>query len=163
MRVRANGPKAGRGGWRLATGALLLAGCAGYVAAPLALDHPAHPDAPATSEPAPSPTLAYSRADIPAVQPIPPVAATPHGGHGSGPSAAEGSPTVVGEGEVIATVPNASQIIVEHGEIAGFMEAMTMGYRVEPTSLLAGLKQGDKVRFTIDVQRRAIVGIEKLQ
>jgi Cu/Ag efflux protein CusF len=43
------------------------------------------------------------------------------------------------------------------------MEAMTMGYRVDPVSLLAGLKQGDKVRFTIDVQRRAIIGIDKLQ
>jgi Cu/Ag efflux protein CusF len=42
------------------------------------------------------------------------------------------------------------------------MEAMTMGYRVDPASLLAGLKAGDKVRFTIDVRRRAIVGIDKL-
>ena len=83
--------------------------------------------------------------------------------HGARPTEARSSPTVVGEGEVIATVPTASQIVVEHGEIEGFMEAMTMGYRVDPPSLLAGLKQGDKVRFTIDVQRRAIVGIEKLQ
>jgi Cu/Ag efflux protein CusF len=37
-----------------------------------------------------------------------------------------------------------------------------MGYRIDPPSLLQGLKQGDKVRFTIDVQRRAIIGIEKL-
>ena len=69
----------------------------------------------------------------------------------------------VGEGEVVATVPNASQIVVEHGEIKGFMEAMTMGYRVDPPSLLTDLKEGDKVRFTIDVQRRAIVEIEKLR
>ena len=51
-----------------------------------------------------------------------------------------GSPTVVGEGEVVATVPKASQIVLEHGEIKGFMEAMTMGYRIDPASLLAGLK-----------------------
>ena len=38
-----------------------------------------------------------------------------------------------------------------------------MGYRVDPPSLLAGLKPGDQVRFTIDVERRAIVGIEKLR
>lgn len=163
MRAGANGPKAGGGGRCLAAGALLLAGCAGYVAAPLALNHPAHPDAAATSEPAASPTLAYSRADIPAVHPSPPVAAKPHEGHGSRPSAAEGSPTVVGEGEVIATVPSANQIVVEHGEIAGFMEAMTMGYRIDPPSLLAGLQQGDKVRFTIDVQRRAIIEIERMK
>ena len=39
--------------------------------------------------------------------------------------------TVVGEGEIVATVPKASQIVLEHGEIKGFMEAMTMGYRIE--------------------------------
>jgi Cu/Ag efflux protein CusF len=76
--------------------------------------------------------------------------------------AAQGAPqTVVADGKVIATVPNASQIVVEHGEIKGFMDAMTMGYRVEPPSLLEGLKSGDKVRFTIDVPKKAIVKIEK--
>ena len=70
---------------------------------------------------------------------------------------------VVGEGEVVALAPKANQIVVEHGEIKGFMEAMTMGYRIDPPSLLTGLEPGDKVRFTIDVQRRAIVAIEKLR
>jgi Cu/Ag efflux protein CusF len=40
---------------------------------------------------------------------------------------------------------------------------MTMGYRVEPPSLLEGLKFGDKVRFTIDVPKKAIVKIEKIK
>jgi Cu/Ag efflux protein CusF len=70
---------------------------------------------------------------------------------------------ITADGKVIATVPNASQIVVEHGEIKGFMEAMTMGYRVEPATLLEGLKFGDKVRFTIDVPKKAIVKIEKLK
>ena len=39
----------------------------------------------------------------------------------------------------VSTVPKANQIVVEHGEIKGFMEAMTMGYRIDPPSLLAGL------------------------
>jgi Cu/Ag efflux protein CusF len=69
--------------------------------------------------------------------------------------------TVIGEGKVVATVPNASQLVVEHGEIKGFMEAMTMGYRVDPPSLLEGLKAGDKVRFTIDVSSKAIIKIER--
>jgi len=43
------------------------------------------------------------------------------------------------------------------------MDAMTMGYRVEPPSLLEGLKSGDQVRFTIDVQNKAIVKIEKMK
>jgi Cu/Ag efflux protein CusF len=142
---------------------MLLAGCAGYEMAPLAANHPAHPEAPVTPELAPSQTLAYSRADIPSVQPVSPVMAAPHEGHASRQSEASASTTVVGEGEVIATVPNASQLVLEHGELKGFMEAMTMGYRVDPASLLAALQPGDKVRFTIDVQRRAIVRIEKLQ
>jgi Cu/Ag efflux protein CusF len=71
--------------------------------------------------------------------------------------------TVVAEGKVVATVPNANQIVVEHGEIKGFMDAMTMGYRVEPPSLVDGLKSGDKVRFTIDVPKKAIVKIEKVK
>jgi Cu/Ag efflux protein CusF len=71
--------------------------------------------------------------------------------------------TVVGEGEVVGTTPASGQIVIEHGEIAGFMEAMTMGYRTEPPSLLATVKPGDKIRFTIDVARRAILHIEPLK
>jgi len=141
---------------------LMLAGCAGYRLEPLSASHPAHPEAAAAPERPLSATLAYTRSDIPSGRPVPPVTATPDEGRGSGPTGAEGAPTVVGEGEVVSTVPNASQIVVDHGEIEGFMEAMTMGYRVDPASLLAGLKQGDRVRFTIDVSRRAIIEIEKL-
>jgi Cu/Ag efflux protein CusF len=146
-----------------AVASLLLAGCASYELAPLAANHPAHPEAPAASERPPSQTLAYTQSDIPSVQPVSPVAAVPHGEHQSRQTEGGASQTVVGEGEVIATVPNASQIVVEHGEIKDFMEAMTMGYRVDPPSLLAGLKPGDKVRFTIDVPRRTITAIEKVK
>jgi len=149
--------KPGRGeGYQLAfrrNGALLQLDCR---------RDPAHPEAAAAPERPPSATLAYAPSDIPSVRPVSPVTAAPHEGHGSGPSGAGGAPTVVGEGEVVSMVPNASQIVVDHGEIKGFMEAMTMGYRVDPASLLAGLKQGDRVRFTIDVGRRAIIEIEKL-
>jgi Cu/Ag efflux protein CusF len=142
---------------------LLLAGCAGYRLEPLAGSHPANPEAPAAPERLRSQTLAYTSSDIPSVRPVSSVAAAPHQGHGSRTTQGATSQTVIGEGEVIATVPNASQIVVEHGEISGFMEAMTMGYRIDPPSLLAGLKPGDQVRFTIDVGRRAIIGIEKLR
>jgi Cu/Ag efflux protein CusF len=147
----------------LVVGSLMLAGCAGYQLEPLASSHPAYPEATAAPEPPPSQTLAYARSDIPSVQPVSPAAATQHGETQARQPEQGASQTVVGEGEIVSTAPNASQIVVDHGEIKGFMEAMTMGYRVDPASLLAGLKQGDKVRFTIDVQRRAIVGIEKLQ
>jgi mono/diheme cytochrome c family protein len=71
-------------------------------------------------------------------------------------------PSVTGEGKVIAVVPAMEQLVVEHGEITGFMEAMTMGYKVHPASLLDTLKAGDTVRFIIDTQQKAIVKLEKL-
>ena len=141
---------------------LVLAGCAGYRLEPLTTSHPAHPAAVAAPEPPPSQTLAYTPADIPSVDPRSRATAVPHDRQGPPSTETGGTSTVVGQGEVVATVPNASQIVVDHGEIQGFMEAMTMGYQVDPASLLTGLKQGDKVRFRIDVRRRAIIEIEKL-
>jgi Cu/Ag efflux protein CusF len=41
------------------------------------------------------------------------------------------------------------------------MEAMTMGYTVNPASLLDGLNAGDPVKFTIDTQQKAIIKLEK--
>jgi Cu/Ag efflux protein CusF len=141
---------------------LLSAGCAAYQPEPLTANHPAYPDAAAAPERPVSKTLAYTREDIPAPQPV--LAATvQQQGHESQPAAQGEEKTVVGEGKVVATVPNASQIVVDHQEIKGFMEAMTMGYRVDPPSLLEGLKFGDKVRFTIDVPKKAIVKIEKIK
>jgi len=147
----------------LVVAALVVSGCAGYQLGPLAASHPAHPDAPTAPARPTSQTLAYTRSDIPTARQTSTVAATPPPAPGSRPNEGAASERVVGVGEVVATVPNASQIVVEHGEIKGFMEAMTMGYRVDPPSLLTDLKEGDKVRFTIDVQRRAIVEIEKLK
>jgi Cu/Ag efflux protein CusF len=137
---------------------LLSAGCAAYQVEPLSANHPAYPDAAAAPERPASKTLAYTRADIPSPQPVSAMPVEQPGQQ----SAQTEQKTVVAEGKVIATVPNASQIVVEHGEIKGFMEAMTMGYRVDPPSLLEGLKFGDKVRFTIDVPKKAIVKIEKM-
>ena len=71
--------------------------------------------------------------------------------------------SVIGEGQVIAVVPASEELVVKHGPIKGFMEAMTMGYKVSPSSLLKQLKAGDTVRFTIDTGEKAIVKIEKLK
>ena len=142
----------------LAIALLPLAGCAAYQLEPLSANHPAYPDAAAAPQRPVSKTLAYTRADIPSPQPVSAMPAEQPGQQ----SAQTEQKTVVADGKVIATVPNASQIVVEHGEIKGFMEAMTMGYRVDPPSLLEGLKYGDKVRFTIDVPKKAIIKIEKM-
>jgi Cu(I)/Ag(I) efflux system periplasmic protein CusF len=137
---------------------LMLIGCAAYELQPLSMNHPANPEATAAPARTVSKTLAYTRADIPSTRPVL-AAAAQQGDQGATGSAQQ---MIVADGKVVATVPNASQIVVEHGEIKGFMEAMTMGYRVDPPSLLEGLKFGDKVRFTIDVPKKAIVKIEKL-
>ena len=70
--------------------------------------------------------------------------------------------SVTGEGRVIAVEPGSEELVVKHGDIPGFMGPMTMGYRVNPPSLLKRLKAGDSVRFTIDTEQKAIVKIEKL-
>ncbi len=138
----------------------MVTGCAAYQLQPVGMNHPAHPEAVVSPMRSVSKTLAYTRADIPSPLPIAAVVAPQ--GQESQQTAQGEQKTVVADGKVVATVPNASQIVVEHGEIKGFMEAMTMGYRVDPPSLLEGLKFGDKVRFTIDVPKKAIVKIEKL-
>lgn len=70
---------------------------------------------------------------------------------------------VTGEGKVMALVSGSHQIVVDHEEIKGFMDAMIMGYSVNSPFLLTGLKPGDKIRFTIDTDKRAISKIEKLK
>ncbi len=55
----------------------------------------------------------------------------------------------------------AGRIIIEHEEMPGFMAAMTMSYLVEPADLLAGLKPGDRVGFTIDADKREITALRR--
>ena len=57
-------------------------------------------------------------------------------------------------------VPASEQLVVEHGEIKGFMEVMIMGYKVKPRRCWPSSYGRDTVRFTIDTQAQAIVKIE---
>lgn len=142
----------------------VVLGCAtAYELPQLTTQHPAHPGATAAPAASPSTTLAYTPADMPAPQPPVRTAQSgmPHPMHGTGSAAAQSQATVVGDGKVIAVVPSSGQLVVEHGPIKDFMDAMTMGYRVEPLSLLEGLQAGDAIRFTIDPQQKVIVKIEK--
>jgi Cu/Ag efflux protein CusF len=71
--------------------------------------------------------------------------------------------TVSAQGQVIALVPENAEIVLTHGEIKGFMDAMTMGYKVSAPSLLKSIKPGDTVEFTIDTEKRVITRIGKAQ
>lgn len=137
----------------------VLTGCAAtYTPPPLTMAHPAHPEAMAVPDQPPSTTLAYGPSDIPSPQPA--YAMAQSGTPEAQPSGQESQQTVVGEGKVVAVVPSSHQIVVDHEEITGFMDAMTMGYRVEPPSLIEEFNAGDQIRFTIDTQQKAIVKIE---
>ena len=139
----------------------VFTGCAAaYTLPPLTTQHPAHPEALAAPEPPRSHTLAYVSSDRPATQPG---IAMAQAQQGARPTAQQGQQTVIGEGTVIAVVPGSNQIVVDHKEIKGFMDAMTMGYRIDPPSLLEGMKAGDSIRFTINTQQKAIVKIEKMK
>jgi Cu/Ag efflux protein CusF len=76
----------------------------------------------------------------------------------------KGAPkTVSAAGKVVAVVRGSGEIVLEHEEIKGVMEAMTMGYKVTTDSLLKGIQPGDHVRFAIDLEKHAITKIEKLK
>ena len=70
---------------------------------------------------------------------------------------------MTGEGKVIALTADSEQIVIEHGEIQNFMDAMTMGYKVSSRALLEGIKAGDKIRFTLDTDKRSITKIMKVK
>jgi Cu/Ag efflux protein CusF len=53
------------------------------------------------------------------------------------------------EGVVRAVFPELDVLVITHGEIAGFMPAMTMGFRVASPQIQKAVSVGDEVRFTI--------------
>lgn len=71
--------------------------------------------------------------------------------------------SVTAEGKVVALLADSDQIVIDHGEIKDFMDAMTMGYKVSSRALLEGIKAGDKIRFTISTDDRSIMKIVKLK
>lgn len=74
---------------------------------------------------------------------------------------AQGSWSAQGIVRVIA--PEINRIFIDHGEIPGLMEAMTMAFEPEDPKIVNGLSPGDQVRFTLRQkgERLILVGIEK--
>jgi len=92
-----------------------------------------------------------------------PVATTQFFGGVFVPAPAMAQTLVEGKGKVIAVTQEKQELVLEHGEIKGFMDAMTMGYKVSSPSLLKGLKSGDQVSFTIDTKKSVITKVTKLR
>lgn len=55
-------------------------------------------------------------------------------------------------GTVVSVDVSGGQIVVSHGDIPGFMGAMTMGYAVRDRRALAGLSPGDEIAADVVVQ-----------
>jgi Cu/Ag efflux protein CusF len=66
-------------------------------------------------------------------------------------------------GIVRVIAPEINRIFIDHGDIPGLMEAMTMAFEPEHPNMLNGLAPGDPVRFLLKQkgERLILVGIEK--
>ncbi len=79
-------------------------------------------------------------------------------------TAAAGPREFHAEGVIRAVLPEVGVVVITHGEIAGYMPAMTMGFRATSPKIYAAVEVGDAVRFTLDgvPPNLAITAIEKL-
>jgi Cu(I)/Ag(I) efflux system protein CusF len=69
-----------------------------------------------------------------------------------------------GEGVVRAVLPELNVLVITHGEIAGLMPPMTMGFRVASPALYDSIEVGDPVRFVLRgvPPTVTLTGIEKI-
>ncbi len=62
-------------------------------------------------------------------------------------------------GRVVSIPPSKRNFIVRHGDIPGFMNAMTMAFSIRDTSMLQQIEPGDSIRFEIESQGSSAVVI----
>jgi Cu/Ag efflux protein CusF len=69
------------------------------------------------------------------------------------------------EGVVRAIFPELGVIVLTHGDIPGYMPAMTMGFRVASPKIQEAVAVGDAVRFTLRgiLPNLAVTAIEKVK
>jgi Cu/Ag efflux protein CusF len=69
------------------------------------------------------------------------------------------------EGVVRAIFPELGVIVLTHGDIPGYMPAMTMGFRVASPKIQEAASVGDAVRFTLQgvLPNVAVTAIEKIK
>ncbi len=67
-----------------------------------------------------------------------------------GPAAAAGVAELYqGRGIVLAVDSELNTILIRHDEIPGSMRPMTMHLRFEPRGLVGGIREGDRILFTL--------------
>ena len=78
-------------------------------------------------------------------------------------AAAGGEREYHGTGVVRAGLGDLGMLVLTHGEIPGYMPAMTMGFRTASPKIVESVKVGDAVRFTLrgTPPNLAITAIEK--
>jgi Cu/Ag efflux protein CusF len=66
-------------------------------------------------------------------------------------------------GVVRVLAPEINRIFIDHGDIPGLMEAMTMAFEPEDPKMFNGLAPGDQIRFTLRKkgERLILVAIQK--
>jgi Cu/Ag efflux protein CusF len=69
------------------------------------------------------------------------------------------------EGVVRAIFPELGVIVLTHGDIPGYMPAMTMGFRVASPKIQEAVSVGDAVRFTLQgvLPNVVVTTIEKIK
>jgi len=70
------------------------------------------------------------------------------------------------QGRVVSVNPAGQQVVVDHGDIPGFMSAMTMGYSVKNPNLITPLSPEDQIKADVvvngdDVYLENIVVVKK--
>jgi protein SCO1/2 len=71
------------------------------------------------------------------------------------PKAASGEKPYPLKGVVVSVDPAARQVIVRHEEIPGYMDAMTMPFKVAETKMLSELRPGDEIEAKLVVGEKA--------
>lgn len=61
------------------------------------------------------------------------------------------------KGVVKSIPPNKKQIVIDHGEIPGFMRAMTMPFNLPDSNMVNGIKPNDSISMTIQYDGESIV------
>src|SRR5216684_4047722 len=57
-------------------------------------------------------------------------------------------------GQILGIKPEEREVLIKHGDIKGFMPAMTMPYKVKDAALLEGKQPGDLITATLVVSER---------